>query len=151
VHRADPSLQEGKQIPEWNPRSRLGMYLGNSPVHSSTVSRVLNPRTGYTTAHRPQWWDSTWSFDPRTLEQSRRPRLRPSRKFNSATVIETQMANRESTPGPRRGSDSSTSTTDTPGPRGNRQSWRHLDEVGRSASRAPDNKPGQRDECEYLE
>jgi hypothetical protein len=38
-----------------------------------------------------------------------------------------------------------------PGPRGNRQSWRHLDEVGRSASRAPDNKPGQRDEREYLE
>jgi hypothetical protein len=38
-----------------------------------------------------------------------------------------------------------------PGPRGNRQSWRHLDEVGRLASRAPDNKPGQRDEREYLE
>jgi hypothetical protein len=37
------------------------------------------------------------------------------------------------------------------GPRGNRQSWRHLDEVGRSASRAPDNKPGQRDEREYRE
>jgi hypothetical protein len=37
------------------------------------------------------------------------------------------------------------------GPRGNRQSWRHLDEVGRSASRAPGNKPGQRDEREYLE
>jgi hypothetical protein len=41
--------------------------------------------------------------------------------------------------------------TFTPGPRGNRQSWRHLDEVTRSASRAPDNKPGQRDEREYLE
>jgi hypothetical protein len=37
------------------------------------------------------------------------------------------------------------------GPRGNRQSWRHLDEVSRSASRAPDNKPEQRDEREYLE
>jgi hypothetical protein len=34
---------------------------------------------------------------------------------------------------------------------GNRQSWRHLDEVGRSATRAPDNKPEQRDEREYLE
>jgi hypothetical protein len=37
------------------------------------------------------------------------------------------------------------------GPRGNRQSWRHLDEVGPLASRAPDNKPGQQDEREYLE
>jgi hypothetical protein len=36
------------------------------------------------------------------------------------------------------------------GPRDSRQSWRHLDEVGRSASRAPDNKPEQRDELEYL-
>jgi hypothetical protein len=45
----------------------------------------------------------------------------------------------------------SQSNDDLSGPRGNRQSWRHLDEVGRSASRAPDNKPGQRDEREYLE
>jgi hypothetical protein len=37
------------------------------------------------------------------------------------------------------------------GPRGNQQSWRHLDEVGRSASHAPDNKPEQRDERKYLE
>jgi hypothetical protein len=46
----DPALQDGKKIPKWNPRSRLGMYLGNSPVHSSTVARVLNLRTGYITA-----------------------------------------------------------------------------------------------------
>jgi hypothetical protein len=38
-----------------------------------------------------------------------------------------------------------------PGPSGNRQSWRHLEEVGRSASRAPANKSEQRDEREYLE
>jgi hypothetical protein len=36
------------------------------------------------------------------------------------------------------------------GPHSNRQSWRHLDEVGRSVSRAPDNKPEQREEREYL-
>jgi hypothetical protein len=29
------------------------------------------------------------------------------------------------------------------GPRGNRQSWRHFNEVDRSASRAPDNNPEQ--------
>jgi hypothetical protein len=46
----DRALQDGKKIPKWNPRSRLGMYLGNSPVHSSTVARVLNIRTGYITA-----------------------------------------------------------------------------------------------------
>jgi hypothetical protein len=47
----DPALQDSKKIPKWNPRSRLGMYLGNIPVHSSTVARVLNLRTGYITAH----------------------------------------------------------------------------------------------------
>jgi hypothetical protein len=46
----DPALQDDKEIPKWNPRSRLGMYLGNSPVHSSTVAIVLNLRTGYITA-----------------------------------------------------------------------------------------------------
>jgi hypothetical protein len=40
---------------------------------------------------------------------------------------------------------------DYPGPRGNQQSWQHLDEVGRSELRAPDNKPEQQDEREYLE
>jgi hypothetical protein len=45
----DPALQDGKKIPKWNPRSRLGMYLGNSPLHSSTVARVVNLRTGYIT------------------------------------------------------------------------------------------------------
>jgi hypothetical protein len=47
----DPALQDGKKIPKWNPISKLGMYLGNIPVHSSTVARVLNLRTGYITAH----------------------------------------------------------------------------------------------------
>jgi hypothetical protein len=46
----DPALQDAKKIPKWNPISILGMYPGNSPVHSSTVTRVLNLRTGYITA-----------------------------------------------------------------------------------------------------
>jgi hypothetical protein len=46
----DTALQDGKKIPKWNPRSILGMYLGNSPVQSSTVARVLNQRMGYITA-----------------------------------------------------------------------------------------------------
>jgi hypothetical protein len=46
----DPALQDGNTIPKWNQRSIVGMYLGNSPVHSSTVARVLNLRTGYITA-----------------------------------------------------------------------------------------------------
>jgi hypothetical protein len=46
----DPALRDGKKIPKWDPRSRLGMYIGNSQVNSSTVARVLNLRMGYITA-----------------------------------------------------------------------------------------------------
>ena len=42
----DPKLQDGKKLPKWTPRSRRGIYLGFSPIHSSSVARVLNPRTG---------------------------------------------------------------------------------------------------------
>jgi hypothetical protein len=84
----DPALQDGKKIPKWNPRSRLGMYLGNSPVHSSTIARVLNLRTGYITAQYHAVHDDlfstvhddgtalAWSFDPRILERPSSHRLR---------------------------------------------------------------------------
>ena len=35
------------QIVGWNPRARLGAYLGQSPHHAANVSLVLNPATGY--------------------------------------------------------------------------------------------------------
>jgi len=39
------NLQNGKSIPKWSHRSRLGMYLGNSPRHAGSVSLVLNLHT----------------------------------------------------------------------------------------------------------
>jgi hypothetical protein len=57
----DPALQDGRKIPKWNPRSRLGMYLGNSPVHSSIVARVLNLRSGYITAQSHTVHDDLFS------------------------------------------------------------------------------------------
>ena len=35
----------GSQILRWNPRARLGIYLGRSPCHTDNVALVLNPRT----------------------------------------------------------------------------------------------------------
>ena len=46
VYVLEPKLQDGKKIPKWSPRARLGMFLGFSPVHSSLVPLVLNVRTG---------------------------------------------------------------------------------------------------------
>lgn len=43
----DPKLQDGKKVPKWDPRTRRGLYLGQSPEHSSTVGLILNIRTGH--------------------------------------------------------------------------------------------------------
>ncbi len=31
---------------KWEPRARMGIYVGWSPSHASNVALVLNPRTG---------------------------------------------------------------------------------------------------------
>ena len=46
VYVLDAALQDGKKIPKWNPRARLGLFLGFSDVHSSQVPLVLNTETG---------------------------------------------------------------------------------------------------------
>jgi hypothetical protein len=42
----EPSLRQGHKIPKWKPRSRVGIYLGMSPEHASTVPLVLSTTTG---------------------------------------------------------------------------------------------------------
>ncbi len=42
----EPELQDGKRIPKWFPRARLGMFVGLSLVHSSLVPLVLNVKMG---------------------------------------------------------------------------------------------------------
>jgi Integrase core domain. len=46
VYVLDPTLQQGKKLPRWQPRSRRGVFLGYSPHHSSDVPLVLNLQTG---------------------------------------------------------------------------------------------------------
>ena len=46
VYVLEPALQDGKKIPKWLPRARLGMFVGFSSVHSSLVPLVLNVHTG---------------------------------------------------------------------------------------------------------
>ena len=46
VYVLDPRLQNGDQIPKWDSRARVGMFVGFSTDHSSLVPLVLNTRTG---------------------------------------------------------------------------------------------------------
>ena len=43
----EPSVQDGKKLPKWNRRARMGQFLGFSSEHSSTVALVQNLHTGY--------------------------------------------------------------------------------------------------------
>ena len=44
----DNRLQSGlSMIPKWEPRARMGIYVGRSPAHASSVGLILNPRTGH--------------------------------------------------------------------------------------------------------
>ena len=42
----DPTLQQGKKLPCWEPCLHQGVLVGYSPVHSSDVPLVLNLQTG---------------------------------------------------------------------------------------------------------
>jgi hypothetical protein len=39
-------LQQGQKIRKWSDRSRLGIYLGHSPLHAKSVALVLSLQTG---------------------------------------------------------------------------------------------------------
>ena len=46
VYILDSRLQSNpKGVPKWEPRSRLGIYVGHSPAHAGSVALVLNPKT----------------------------------------------------------------------------------------------------------
>jgi hypothetical protein len=42
----DPKLQDGKKIPRWNPRSKLGQFVGRSQFHAANIGMIRNLRTG---------------------------------------------------------------------------------------------------------
>ena len=46
VYVLEKSLQDGKKIPKWRPRSRRSIYMGLSDLHASSVPLVLNTDTG---------------------------------------------------------------------------------------------------------
>ena len=48
VYILDARLQSvgGGGPPKWDPRARLGIYLGHSPSHAGSVALVMNPKTG---------------------------------------------------------------------------------------------------------
>ena len=69
VYVLDNDLQQGKPHGKWEERSRIGLYLGQSPFHNQSVALVLNLSTGYAS---PQFHVQ---FDPSFHTISQEPNL----------------------------------------------------------------------------
>jgi hypothetical protein len=41
-----PTLQDGKKLPKWQPRSHHGQFIGLSPFHASNVALIRNLHLG---------------------------------------------------------------------------------------------------------
>ena len=61
VYVLHPTLQQGKKLPRWQPRSRRGVFVGFSPKHSSDVPLVLNLQTGSISPQYHVVFDDTFS------------------------------------------------------------------------------------------
>ena len=47
VYVLHPTLQDGKKLPKWEPRSRRRVFVGNASEFSCHVGLVLHPKTGF--------------------------------------------------------------------------------------------------------
>ena len=93
------SLQTGKGIfPKWKERSRVGIYLGQSPVHNQNVALVLDVRSGYVSPQfhikfdssfhtakqqtlKPAWLERTGFVSPKEKEsEENKPSTKKQRK-----------------------------------------------------------------------
>jgi hypothetical protein len=46
IYVLEPTLCQNHKIPRWKPRSRVGIFLGFSPHHASSVPLILSTTTG---------------------------------------------------------------------------------------------------------
>ena len=65
----DSRLQtDSKGVPKWEPRARLGIYVGRSPNHASNVALVLNPKTGLVSPQFHVVFDDDFTTVPHLLK-----------------------------------------------------------------------------------
>ena len=66
VYVLDSKLHNAGSIgpPKWEPRSRIGVYLGHSPFHAGSVALVFNPATGHVSPQFHVVFDNDFSTVP---------------------------------------------------------------------------------------
>ena len=55
---------DSKNLPKWEPRARLAIYVGHSPAHAGSVAMVLNPKTGLVSPQFHVVFDDNFSTVP---------------------------------------------------------------------------------------
>ena len=74
VYILDSKLQSsGLGPPKWEPRSRLGIYLGKSPYHAGSVALVLNPKTGHVSPQYHVVFDDDFTTVPYLSNNTENP------------------------------------------------------------------------------
>jgi hypothetical protein len=66
VYVLDARLQSagGAGPPKWDPRARIGVYLGHSPMHAGNVALVFNPKTGHVSPQYHVTFDDEFTTVP---------------------------------------------------------------------------------------
>ncbi|KAL7531514.1 hypothetical protein ACHAWF_003797, partial [Thalassiosira exigua] len=107
--------------PKWEPRSRLGIYVGHSPHHAGSVALVLNPKTGLGSPQYHVVFDNDFStiFDLRagTVPKNWAQLVENSRERCVDGFYDVTKTWFEGIPDPSAGTDLFDNETGTPGPR----------------------------------
>ena len=77
------------KIPKWDPRARVGVYLGHSPSHAGTVALVLNPITLHVSPQYHVIFDDNYSTVP-YLRRSEKPPNWTDLCIKSRTIATTE-------------------------------------------------------------
>ena len=88
VYVLDEKLQNNKPHNKWENRARVGMYLGQSPIHNRNVALVLHRHTGHVSPQFHVRFDSSFH----TLQQEQL-----SASWQTSTYFQDAKQNRSST------------------------------------------------------
>lgn len=64
IYVLEPTMRQNHKIPRWKPRSRVGVYLGFSPDHASSVPLVLSTTTGLVSPQYHVVFDDNFTTTP---------------------------------------------------------------------------------------
>ena len=76
VYVLEAGLQSSfSQIPKWQPRSKIGVYVGHLPSHAGSVALVLDPSTGHVSAQFHVVFDDNFLTVPHLQNVTQPPSL----------------------------------------------------------------------------